>query len=159
MPYLFYDKDKTHEELKRQVINRNQKIFLGHCYSCNNFGHKALKCKAYEKVHEYKKDEITKPKARNHNQFGPIQRFDIECYKCNNFGHLARNCKLKCDAPIEFRDSGRKWQLGNRETKDLPWIKKNFMVIVITVVSLVTRWLTAKSGEKIKGCKGNRTPT
>ena len=26
----FHDKDRTHEELKRKVINRNQKIFLGH---------------------------------------------------------------------------------------------------------------------------------
>ena len=42
-PLSFHDKVRTHEDPKRQVINRNQKIFLGHCYSCNNFGHKALK--------------------------------------------------------------------------------------------------------------------
>ena len=28
----FHDKDRTHEEPKRQVINRNQKIFLIHFY-------------------------------------------------------------------------------------------------------------------------------
>ena len=26
-----------------------QNIFLGSCYSCNNFGHKAINCRAYEK--------------------------------------------------------------------------------------------------------------
>ena len=39
--------------------------------------------------------------------------------------------------------------LSFHETKDLLWIKKNFMVIVIAVISLVTRWLTAESKEKI----------
>ena len=63
----FHEKDRTHEEPKSQVINRNQKIFLGHCYFCNNFGHKSLKCKAYQKLHEYKKDAIKKMKVRNHN--------------------------------------------------------------------------------------------
>ena len=34
--------------------NRYQEIFLGHCYSCNNFGHKAINCRSYGKFHEYK---------------------------------------------------------------------------------------------------------
>ena len=52
----FYDKNKTNEVCKRPMTNRYQQIFSGHCYSCNNFVHKALKCRAYGKVHEYKKD-------------------------------------------------------------------------------------------------------
>ena len=28
----FHDKERTHEEPKRQVTNKYQKIFLGHCY-------------------------------------------------------------------------------------------------------------------------------
>ena len=96
--------------------NRNQKIFLGHFYSYKNFGHKALKCKAYEKFHEYKKDAIKKSKVRNHNHFGILQRFDIECYKCNKFGHLDRNCKLKCDAPVEVQ---RQWnKMAARKKRD-----------------------------------------
>ena len=27
---------------RRTMTSRNQHIFLGHCYSCNNFGHKSL---------------------------------------------------------------------------------------------------------------------
>ena len=83
------------------MTNRYQQIFLGHCYSCNNFCHKALKCRAYGKVHEYKKDAPSKLKERNHNHFGSVQRYDIECYKCNNFGHMARECKLRNNVLIE----------------------------------------------------------
>ena len=61
---------------------------MSHFYSCNNFGYKALKCTAYEKVHEYKKDAIKNLKVRDYNQFGILQRFDIECYKFNNCGIL-----------------------------------------------------------------------
>ena len=81
------------------MTNRYQQIFLGHCYSCNNFVHKALKCRAYGKVYEYKKDMSSKkPKGRKHNRIGPLQRYDIECYKCNNLGHMARECKLRKSA-------------------------------------------------------------
>ena len=86
----------------RPMTNRYQHIFLGHCYSCNNFGHKALKCRAYGKVYEYKKDTSSnKPKGRNHNWFGTLQRYEIECYKCNNFGHMARECKLRKSVSVE----------------------------------------------------------
>ena len=81
--------------------NRYQHIFWGHCYSCNNFGHKAFKCRAYGKVHEYKKEETSKSKETNHNCFGSLQIYDIECYKCNNFGHMARECKLRKNVSVE----------------------------------------------------------
>ena len=77
--------------LKRATTNIYQQIFFGHCYSCNNFGHKAMKSIAYGKVHNYKKDASSnKLKERNHNRFGPFQRYDIDCHKCNSFGHMAR---------------------------------------------------------------------
>ena len=48
-----------------------------------------------ERFMNIKKDTSSKPKGRNHNQFGPIQKYDIECYKCNSFGHMDRECKLR----------------------------------------------------------------
>ena len=77
MVYPFMTKTELMRRPRKKLININQKIFMGHCYSCNNFRHKSLKCKDYEKVHEYKKDAIKKPKVRNHNPFGLLQRFDI----------------------------------------------------------------------------------
>ena len=33
--------------------SRHQQWFLGNCYVCNTFGHKAMECEAYQK-HNYK---------------------------------------------------------------------------------------------------------
>ena len=63
---------------KKPMTNKYQQIFLGHCYSCNKFGHKALNCRAYEKFHEYSLNSPSdKPKGRNHNRFTPLQRYDL----------------------------------------------------------------------------------
>jgi hypothetical protein len=40
---------KNNTIIRRNPSNRYQHIFLGHFYSCNNFGHKAIHCKAYGK--------------------------------------------------------------------------------------------------------------
>ena len=105
---------------KKPMTNRYQQIFLGHCYLCNNFGHKSLNCKAYGKFREYKKNSPSdKPKERNHNRFTLLQRYDLECYKCNNHGHMARDCKLmtptKNTVANEFQ--GKKTKAGLEETE------------------------------------------
>jgi hypothetical protein len=48
--------ERTQEEDYKRVAPlrisptlRYQTIFLGLCYSCNNFGHKAINCRAYAK--------------------------------------------------------------------------------------------------------------
>ena len=115
-----YDKNRTNELSKIPMTNRYQHIFLGHCYACNNFGHKALNCRALRKFQEYKKNSPSdKPKGSNHNHFTLLQIYDLECYKCNNYGHIARNCKLmtptKKIVASKFQDKkqrriGRKWK-------------------------------------------------
>ena len=97
------------------MTNRYQQIFLGHSYSCNNFGHKALKCKAYGKAYEYKKDTSSKPKGRNHNRFGPLQRYDLECYKCNNFWHMSRECKIRKSVSVEAQKQWKKMEVVKKE--------------------------------------------
>ena len=90
-----HDKDRTNVMPRRLMTSRYQQIFFGHCYSCNNFGHKALNCRACEKFRDYKKNASSnKPKVRNHNSFAPLHIYGIECYKCNNHGNIARDCKL-----------------------------------------------------------------
>ena len=44
-----HNKKKTYMILRRPMLKRYQKIFLGHFYSCNSFGHKVLDCNAYQK--------------------------------------------------------------------------------------------------------------
>ena len=51
----FHDRYRTNEVSKRPMTNRYQNIFLGHCYSCNSFGHKAMKCRAYGKVYDIRR--------------------------------------------------------------------------------------------------------
>ena len=45
--------DKNNLAPKRP--NRYLQIFLGHCFACNNFGHKSLNCRTERKVSERKK--------------------------------------------------------------------------------------------------------
>jgi hypothetical protein len=78
-----------------------QTIFLGLFYSCNNFGHKAARCRSYDKqIRNYKgysnnsylrKSHETKNK--NHNSCCSLSN-EIEFYKCNNFGHMDKYCRM-----------------------------------------------------------------
>jgi hypothetical protein len=90
--------DKKNTVTRRTPPNRYQHIFLGYCYSCNNFGHKAVHCKSYRKynpknVQRYKKNKNNAEK-RNYNSFSPLQDYNVECHKCNNYGHKASECRF-----------------------------------------------------------------
>ena len=38
---------RRHAPARRPPIPRYQSIFLGLCYACNNYGHKAIDCRSY----------------------------------------------------------------------------------------------------------------
>jgi hypothetical protein len=92
---------KVINDRKNTIIRRNplnKYLFIGYCYSCNNFGHKAIHCKAYgqynnRNVQRYKNNRYNTEK-RNYNSFTPLQNFNIECKKCNNYGHKTKECRL-----------------------------------------------------------------
>jgi hypothetical protein len=94
-----------------------QNIFRVLCYSCNNFGHKAINCRAimgrntwnrssYENTKNHY--EINCPRNPrkafdiNYNSVGALS-YEIECYKCNNFGHISRN--YKSDLIVSSRET------------------------------------------------------
>ena len=41
--------DRNNTITRRNPSNISQYIFLGYCYSCNNFGHEVVHCKAYRR--------------------------------------------------------------------------------------------------------------
>ena len=93
---------------RRPSLLRYQNFFFGICYSCNNFGHKAIDCRAYGRnrntwnrsnyerpINQYEDNNLRKSYEaadRNYNHFGVLSN-EIECHKCNNFGHTAKNCR------------------------------------------------------------------
>jgi hypothetical protein len=86
---------------RRSPTSMYQTIFLGLSYSCNNFGHKVAKYRAYAKnrsnyeVYSNKKYPRKKHETHNinHNSFGSLSN-EVEFYKCNNFGHMDKYCRL-----------------------------------------------------------------
>jgi hypothetical protein len=71
---------RTDAPFKRPPTLRHQTIFLGLCYSCNNFWHKAINCRAYAKnIGNYegysKNNYLRKPHEaynKNYNSFGSL---------------------------------------------------------------------------------------
>ena len=101
----------------RSFSTRYENIFLGHCYACRNFGHKAVHYKVYERnnymrnINDYGhlKDNYVNNWSRNaqgiiskkYNPFDPLMDQNIVCYKCNNLGHKEHNFRYtKENAPI-----------------------------------------------------------
>jgi hypothetical protein len=102
---------------RRPFTNRYQNLFLGYCFSCNNFGHKEIDCRAYARSdhvrdrnrgsYKTSKDDYVSNKTRsshgfankNYNSFSPLLDYNIECYKCNNYGHIAHYCRSNIVGP------------------------------------------------------------
>jgi hypothetical protein len=80
---------------------RYQNFFLGHCYTCGNFGHKEINCRinernnyaSYMNGENSRHENVRRPFNRNYNPFDPLMDQNIVCYKCNNLGHKARDCR------------------------------------------------------------------
>jgi hypothetical protein len=82
---------------RRSLTPRYQNFFLGHCYTCGNFGHKVINCRINERNNyaSYMNGEnsrygnVRRPINRNYNPFDPLMDQNFVCYKCNNLGHKA----------------------------------------------------------------------
>jgi hypothetical protein len=80
---------------------RYQNFFLGHCYTCGNFGHKAINYRinernnyeSYMNGENSRYENVHRPFNRNYNPFDPLMDQNIVSYKCNNLGHKARDCR------------------------------------------------------------------
>jgi hypothetical protein len=92
---------------RRPFMTQYRNLFLGYCFSCNNFGHKAINSRAYTRSdhvrnrnrgpYKTSKDDCMSNTTRsshgfankNYNFFAPLLDYDTECHKCNSYGHIA----------------------------------------------------------------------
>jgi hypothetical protein len=100
---------------RRPPTTRYQNLFLGYCFSCHNFGHKAINCRANTRYNYLRSRDIYKTTRNdyisnkttqefvdiNYNPFAPLMNSNVECYKCNNFGHKAHECRSR----LEFHET------------------------------------------------------
>jgi hypothetical protein len=71
---------------------RYENIFHGHCFSCNEYGHKALECRHYARKDVGRFNNILI--CWRCNQVGHIVAYchTMRCYNCSGFGHKTQDC-------------------------------------------------------------------
>ena len=79
-----------------------QTMFFGLCYACNNFGHKAMSCKANNrKINNFEshtqKGYPRRPSETQRISYNMFESLStgVECYKCNKFGHISKYFIMK----------------------------------------------------------------
>jgi hypothetical protein len=108
----------------RSSTTRYQTIFFGLCYACNNFGHKAVNCRANNKKNNYFESHTqrgysripSETQRRSYNRFESL-RTEVDCYKFNNFGYMAKKCRMTVP-PKEPQQSHK------QEPRKMTWIRK-----------------------------------
>jgi hypothetical protein len=70
---------------RRPFSPRYQSFFRGYYFSCNNFGHKAIDCRAYTR----------NTQERNRGIYN-----NVECYKFHNYGHIAQDCRSMMESSM-----------------------------------------------------------
>jgi hypothetical protein len=112
---------------RRSSTPRYQTIFFGLCYACNNFGHKAVNCRANNRNNNNfesytQRDYSRRPsdtQRRSYNMFESLST-EVECYKCNNFGHMAKDCRMTIPPKEPQQNNNSHIQEHQKTT----WIRK-----------------------------------
>jgi hypothetical protein len=78
---------------------RYENVFHGHCFSCNEYGHKALDCRHYARKYV----------GRFHNT--------LRCWGCNQVGHIAAHChNMRCYSCSGFGHKAQDFQNSRRHS-------------------------------------------
>jgi hypothetical protein len=73
----------------KSLTPRYQNFFVGHCYTCGNFGHKEINCRINERNNygrymngaNSRYGNVCRPVNKNYNPFDPLMDQNIVCYK------------------------------------------------------------------------------
>jgi hypothetical protein len=104
---------------RRSFTPRYVNLFYGHLFYCNNFGHKVVDCRAYERNVQTKKYYVAP--------------HDIECYKCHNYGHISRDCRSMINPPMkENIDEKIQEGLENSEEQEEQVNEEQIQGIILT---------------------------
>jgi uncharacterized membrane protein len=87
--------------LKRSSTPKYQTVFFVLCYACNNFGHKAVNCRANSKNKKNFESHTqrvyprrpSETQRRSYNMFESLST-EVECYKCKKNGHMEKDCRM-----------------------------------------------------------------
>jgi hypothetical protein len=112
---------------RRSSTPRYQTIFFGLCYACNNFGHKAMNCRANSRnINNFESHtqkgyprRPSETQRRSYNMFESLST-EVECYKCNNFGHMAKYCRMT----VPPREPQQNNNSHRQEPQKRTWIRK-----------------------------------
>jgi hypothetical protein len=71
---------------------RYESIFNGYCFSCNEYGHKALDCRHHGRKQVGRFNNSIRCWNCNHVGHIAAQCYTMRCYSCGGYGHKAYNC-------------------------------------------------------------------
>jgi hypothetical protein len=121
------NKKKDHDHLRdelRSILERGsfssqyQSFFYGYCFTCSNFRHKVVDCRAYGR-NSLARDVYVAP-------------YNIESYKCHNYGHIAHDCRsmmessLKENIDIIYK---KVWRIKKKQEE---WVNEELPKIILT---------------------------
>jgi hypothetical protein len=114
-------KQETYQKTDFSCQNRTKygTTFNGYCFSCNNFGHKALECKNLKKKNSGRSNNSMR--CWRCNYVGHTVKFchTMRCYNCDRFGHKSQNCRKSRSQTMRNNSdkSGRKSNEGWKKRK------------------------------------------
>ena len=95
------------QESREVTVQRYPIRFHGHCYKCNNYGHKAIHCRA---------DDIIFPERNQ-------STFFVQCYNCYRYGHFAKHCRMQGQVKVWRRKQVQSNDMNNHQPTKV-WSRK-----------------------------------